>query len=124
MSHEFSFIGGVVVDFSDLSDFAVVLSVFVGSKNAAKWLDARELFCYFVVFLELNERWITIFTLCSCLVVASVNAEGFYEVWTPISSLFARKGLTNSFLLRSVGFFSWKRVSNSYFGLSEVSFCM
>jgi hypothetical protein len=44
VSKEFSLVGRVVVDFSNLSDFSFVVSVFVGTKEAAEGFYAGELF--------------------------------------------------------------------------------
>lgn len=56
MSHEFSLVGRVIVDLSDLAHFTFIVSVFVGAEDAPKRFDACKLLANFIVLLELNRK--------------------------------------------------------------------
>lgn len=64
MSHEFSFVGRIVVDLSDLPHLPLVLTIFARAKNAPQGLDTCKLLSRFVVVFKLSKKNLTIFTLC------------------------------------------------------------
>jgi hypothetical protein len=59
MAHEFPLVGRVVVHLSDLAHFALVVSVLIGTEDAAKRFDACKLLANFVVLFELNRKTAT-----------------------------------------------------------------
>ena len=99
-------LGGVVIDFSNLPYFPLILSVFVWSEDCSQRFYIRELFSYFVHIFVLYHKISTIFAFSSCLVVERAKAEVLVSTWTPFYSLFYPlpvNGFMNSFLPLSTG---------------------